>query len=60
MLQRSPTYVVAWPDEDRVANFLRRWLPAEAACAIARWKNVLAGMYFYRHLQAQSGARQEP
>ena len=48
MLQRSPTYVVAWPDEDRIANALRRWLPARAACSIARWKNVLAGMYFYR------------
>ncbi len=48
MLQRSPTYVVAWPDEDGVANFLRRWLPATAACSITRWKNVLGGMYFYR------------
>jgi cation diffusion facilitator CzcD-associated flavoprotein CzcO len=48
MLQRSPTYVVAWPDEDRIANVLRRWLPPTAACSIARWKNVLAGMYFYR------------
>ncbi len=48
MLQRSPTYVVAWPDEDRIANALRGWLPARAACSIARWKNVLAGMYFYR------------
>ncbi len=48
MLQRSPTYVVAWPDEDRIANALRRWLPAGTACAITRWKNVLAGMYFYR------------
>jgi cation diffusion facilitator CzcD-associated flavoprotein CzcO len=48
MVQRSPTYVVAWPDEDRIANALRRWLPARAACSIARWKNVLGGMYFYR------------
>ena len=48
MLQRSPTYVVAWPDEDRIANALRRWLPAKTACSLARWKNVLAGMYFYR------------
>ena len=48
MLQRSPTYVVAWPDVDRVADTLRRWLPAKAACAIARWKNLLAGMYFVR------------
>jgi monooxygenase len=48
LLQRSPTYVVAWPDEDRVANFLRRWLPSKAACSLARWKNVLGGMYFHR------------
>ena len=48
MLQRSPSYVVAWPDEDRIANVLRRWLPAKLACSITRWKNVLAGMYFYR------------
>src|SRR5213078_261734 len=47
MLQRSPTYVAPWPDEDAIANALRRYLPAQAACAIARWKNVLAGMYFY-------------
>jgi monooxygenase len=48
MLQRSPSYVVAWPVEDRIANALRRWLPAKLACSITRWKNVLAGMYFYR------------
>jgi len=47
MLQRSPTYIVAWPDEDAIANTLRRWLPAKAACALTRWKNVLGGMYFY-------------
>jgi monooxygenase len=48
MLQRSPSYVVAWPDEDAIANFLRRWLPAKTACSITRWKNVLFNMYFYR------------
>jgi monooxygenase len=48
MLQRSPTYVAAWPDEDPIANALRRYVPAKAACDITRWKNVLAGMYFYR------------
>lgn len=48
ILQRSPSYVVAWPDEDAIADFLRRWLPAKVACALTRWKNVLAGMYFYR------------
>jgi monooxygenase len=53
MLQRSPSYIVAWPDEDRIANALRRWLPPRTACALARWKNVAAGMYFYRLCQRQ-------
>jgi cation diffusion facilitator CzcD-associated flavoprotein CzcO len=47
MLQRSPTYVVSRPAEDKVANWLRRRLPARAAYALTRWKNVLLGMFFY-------------
>ncbi|HKO95654.1 MAG TPA: NAD(P)/FAD-dependent oxidoreductase [Pyrinomonadaceae bacterium] len=47
MLQRSPTYVVSRPAHDIVANWLRRRLPAEAAYALTRWKNVLFGMFFY-------------
>ena len=47
MLQRSPTYIVARPSEDLIANWLRKLLPARAAYAIVRWKNVLLGMYFY-------------
>ncbi len=47
MLQRSPTYVVSRPAEDKIANRLRARLPARAAYAIARWKNVLLGMFFY-------------
>jgi cation diffusion facilitator CzcD-associated flavoprotein CzcO len=35
------------PAEDRVANWLRRRLPERAAYALARWKNVLFGMFFY-------------
>ncbi len=48
MLQRSPTYVVSRPEEDAVANWLRRRLPAKLAYGITRWKNVLFGMYFFR------------
>jgi monooxygenase len=44
MLQRSPTYVVTLPAEDPIANVLRRWLPAKAAYAMVRWKNVLLTM----------------
>ncbi|OJU19962.1 MAG: FAD-containing monooxygenase EthA [Sphingomonas sp. 66-10] len=48
MLQRSPTYVVSRPAKDRMANFLRRALPASTAYGITRWKNVLFQMFFYR------------
>ncbi len=47
MLQRSPTYVVSRPAEDRLANWFRRRLPDGAAYALTRWKNVLLGMFFY-------------
>ena len=47
MLQRSPTYVVSRPAEDKLANWLREHLPAKLAYGITRWKNVLLGMYFY-------------
>ena len=47
MLQRSPSYIVSRPAEDKVANFLRRVLPDRAAYMLTRWKNVLAGSFFY-------------
>ena len=40
MLQRSPTYMFSWPDEDAVANFLRKVLPEMLAYRITRWKNI--------------------
>ncbi len=47
MLQRSPTYIVARPSDDRAADWLRRLLPERLALRLIRWKNVLLGMYFY-------------
>lgn len=47
MLQRSPTYIVARPSEDAIANWLRRRLPRRLAHGLTRWKNVLLGMVFY-------------
>ena len=41
MLQRSPTYIVSRPGDDKVADALRRHLPAKVAHAVIRWKNVL-------------------
>ena len=48
MLQRSPTYMVARPSQDKLANRLRRRLPIKLAYWAARWRNVLLGMYFYQ------------
>ena len=48
MLQRSPTFVVSRPAQDKLANWLREHLPARLAYGITRWRNVLFGMYFYR------------
>ncbi len=48
MLQRSPTYIVARPSRDAIADWLRKRLPAKLAYGLTRWKNVLLGMYFYR------------
>jgi cation diffusion facilitator CzcD-associated flavoprotein CzcO len=47
MLQRSPTYVVSRPAEDKAANWLRAKLPAMLAYRLVRWRNVLFGMFFF-------------
>jgi len=48
MLQRSPTYMVARPSTDALADKLRRRLPARAAYALTRLRNVALNMWFYR------------
>ena len=48
MLQRSPTYVVSRPSEDKVANWLRARLPGKLAYGITRWKNVGLTQFFFR------------
>ncbi len=48
MLQRSPTYMVARPSQDSLANALRRRLPARLAYGLTRLRNVAQSMYFYR------------
>lgn len=54
MLQRSPTYIVTMPSQDKVANFFRSLLPAKAAYAVARWKNIVRQAVFY------AGAKRYP
>jgi monooxygenase len=53
MVQRSPTYVVARPDVDRVANALRRVLPARWAYAITRTKNTALQQLVYQRSRTQ-------
>ena len=47
MLQRSPTYIVSLPGEDRIALGLRKFLPAKLAYLMTRWKNVLFGLFTF-------------
>ena len=47
MLQRSPTYVVSLPSEDKIANFFRKVLPSKLAYSLSRWKNILFSIGFY-------------
>lgn len=47
MLQRSPTYVISRPAEDKLANRLRRYLPAMLAYQLIRWRNILLHMFFF-------------
>lgn len=53
MLQRSPTYVICRPDEDLLANLLRRALPARWAYGVTRWKNILLQHLLYRQSRAR-------
>ena len=48
MLQRSPSYVMALPNRDPVADLLHRRLPGRLAHPIVRWKNVLFTMASYQ------------
>jgi len=47
-LQRAPTYMRSVPEQDAVANLLRRFLPARLAHGIVRWKNVLLGLLIFQ------------
>jgi cation diffusion facilitator CzcD-associated flavoprotein CzcO len=47
MLQRSPSYILARPDEDAIAQWLRDHLPEKAAYMATRWKNVALGMLLF-------------
>lgn len=48
ILQRSPTYVVSRPDEDRFANILRKVLPGKLAYSITRFRNTSMQQFVYK------------
>ncbi len=52
MLQRSPSYVVSLPAHDPLARALYRLLPARAAHATVRWKNIALQMLIYAWMRA--------
>ena len=51
MLQRSPTYIVSRPEQDVIANWLRRVMPAMWAYRLSRWKNTAYMIYVYQLAQ---------
>ena len=53
MLQRSPTYIVARPDHDAIADKLRKVLPEKTAYAITRAKNIALTKFFYNRTRTQ-------
>src|SRR5690349_9593526 len=48
MLQRSPTYILAMPSEDGLANRLRKRLWPRRGYSATRWKNVAMTTLIYR------------
>ncbi len=53
MLQRSPSYIVSRPAEDRISNWLRAALPGGPAYTIARWKNIMMARFMYNNAQSK-------
>lgn len=75
MLQRTPTWMVVRPSVDRIANLLRKALPARLAYALTRFKNTRfqdwifrrmrrhpeqAKAYLLKQIEAELGDRFEP
>ena len=48
MLQRTPTYMGSAPDVDRMANWLRGWLPERVAYGITRWRNIVGSLLLFQ------------
>lgn len=55
MLQRSPTYIMSVPSQDRIANGLRRLLGATLSYRLTRWKNVATAWGVYELSRRRPG-----
>jgi monooxygenase len=56
MLQRSPSYVMAIPTQEPVISVLRRYLPAKAYHAIARWVYIAVQVLLFHVSQRRPEA----
>lgn len=50
-IQRTPSYIVPQPKQDRVAEALKSFLTPKQAHAVMRWKNTHLQRYFYLFCQ---------
>ncbi len=59
MLQRSPSYVLALPAQDAIADSLRGRIPPRLAYSIVRWKNVLITMLVFQLSRRRPGVMKD-
>ncbi|CAA0102081.1 Putative FAD-containing monooxygenase MymA [BD1-7 clade bacterium] len=52
MLQRSPSYMIAMPTEDKMLNGLYRFLPEKLAYMLGRGRNILINWLGYKYMRA--------
>ena len=50
-IQRTPSYIVPRPKQDKLALSLQKWLPASTVHALIRWKNIRVQRLFYLYCQ---------
>ena len=48
MIQRSPTYIGAFPNKDAISIFLKKVLPKKVAHKLIRFKNIMLQILFFQ------------
>jgi len=48
MLQRSPTYIIGFPEKDVISNTLGKFLPQKLNYDITRWKNICLAIVIFQ------------